>query len=178
MGYKGKGMRVNRTELAGLLGVSPTTIDAWVRRGCPILERPAGPGLPSVFNTADVLAWHWADVAAQEGKKTFPGEDELRQRKLAAEAGRAELEHARAMSEVAPVEQLQQAWAIATGRVRREIEGLAAELAPRLVGLSDESEVKELMRREIDATLERIATMDLLTEEDLEPEPAAEAEAR
>ena len=50
--------RLNRGDMAELLGVSLTKLDAMVRHGCPIAERP-GRGKPSVFNTLDVLRWHF-----------------------------------------------------------------------------------------------------------------------
>ncbi|MEW6520772.1 MAG: terminase small subunit [Thermodesulfobacteriota bacterium] len=49
-------MSVNRKELAKLFGVAPTTVDAWVSRGCPVILKD-GKGRPSQYDTADVFKW-------------------------------------------------------------------------------------------------------------------------
>ena len=38
---KSKGQVVNRADLANINGVSLPTIDDWVRRGCPVMQRGA-----------------------------------------------------------------------------------------------------------------------------------------
>ena len=52
---KKHGVIVSRKELAELLGVGLTTIDAWCERGCP--GRKGGKGCRSEFNTAKVFHW-------------------------------------------------------------------------------------------------------------------------
>lgn len=51
-----RGELVTRAELAKLFGVAKTTVDAWVRRGCPIRAR-GGSGIRSQFDTAEVFEW-------------------------------------------------------------------------------------------------------------------------
>ena len=71
--------RLNRTDMAALLGVSVTKLDGMVRQGCPIAERP-GRGKASVFNTLDVLRWRYgpregaAGVAVVNPEKLEPGD--------------------------------------------------------------------------------------------------------
>src|SRR5689334_3744886 len=53
-----KGLIVNRVGLAEIFGVSLPTVDAWVRGGCPYLQRAdRDRGIPWQFNTAAVIAW-------------------------------------------------------------------------------------------------------------------------
>ena len=47
---------LNKAELATDLEVSLPTVDAWVRRGCPVLER-GGLGRPYRFDWRDVVEW-------------------------------------------------------------------------------------------------------------------------
>jgi terminase small subunit / prophage DNA-packing protein len=49
----------NRTEMADCVGISPGTLDNWVRQGCPVVERP-GQGRAATFKSEDVFAWHVA----------------------------------------------------------------------------------------------------------------------
>lgn len=47
---------VSRNGLAKALGVSLPTVDAWMRRGCPVQKR-GGPGKPSEFDLDAVRRW-------------------------------------------------------------------------------------------------------------------------
>ena len=51
-----KGKQVTRQALADVFGVSLPTIDAWVRKGCPFVEK-GGRGQEWQFNTAQVSKW-------------------------------------------------------------------------------------------------------------------------
>lgn len=46
-------MLVNRTDLADLFGVAKTTVDAWLRDGCPC-RGGGGRGVERKFDTAEV----------------------------------------------------------------------------------------------------------------------------
>lgn len=61
----GEGEIVSRRRLARIMGVSLPTVDAWVRRGCPVVA-PPGPetGYAYRFDTAAVVRWRM-DVAAR-----------------------------------------------------------------------------------------------------------------
>ena len=68
--------RLNRGDMAELLGISLTKLDQMVRQGCPIAERP-GRGKPSVFNALDVLRWRYEarTVAATEDPEALEPAD-------------------------------------------------------------------------------------------------------
>lgn len=53
---KARGLIMNRAELATLFEVSLPTVDAWVRKGCPVIER-GSKGRPWQFSSADVFDW-------------------------------------------------------------------------------------------------------------------------
>jgi phage terminase Nu1 subunit (DNA packaging protein) len=59
-----KGRVVNRRDLADMFGMSLPTIDAWVTKGCPFLQR-GGRGREWQFNTADVVRWREEQAVAQ-----------------------------------------------------------------------------------------------------------------
>ncbi len=50
------GKILNRKEIDEVFGVALTTIDSWVRRGCPVIER-AGKGKMSKYESGTVFSW-------------------------------------------------------------------------------------------------------------------------
>ena len=65
MSDRGKtGRIVNRADLASLCGVSLPTIDAWLRKGCPIVER-GSKGREAKFDSAAVIRWIKDDAVAE-----------------------------------------------------------------------------------------------------------------
>lgn len=61
------GQKVNRSELAAAFGVALTTVDVWVRGGCPFDQRGSGKGKPWVFDIADVHNWHLQRARSEAG---------------------------------------------------------------------------------------------------------------
>ena len=57
------GQIANRGEMAGILGISPTTLDRYVQAGCPFLERGSG-RREYKFNSAEVIRWVLAREAS------------------------------------------------------------------------------------------------------------------
>lgn len=165
---RGQGLTVNRGEMADLAGIAPTTLDAWVRRGCPAVAR-GGHGRPWAFNSADVFAWRLEDVRAQVKGVGASSMEELHRRKLEAEVELAELESAREQGVVAPVEQFERAMSKAFGEVRSRLRGvLPGRVASRIAALTSEAEIKAVLREEIDGALEVLAAAELIEETELD----------
>lgn len=59
-----KGKILTRVELAYTFGVSKSTIDEWVRRGCPVRFK-GGKGVPSEYDTARVFDWALQDARSR-----------------------------------------------------------------------------------------------------------------
>lgn len=173
---KTRGREVNRTELAEINGVSLPTVESWVRRGCPVVQR-GGRGRAWQFNTADVRNWREDDIRAETSHTTHANKDELLLRKLAAETEQAELDLAKAKDEVVPVEQLERALVKAFGEVRAGMRNvLPGRAARRLIGETDETTFKAVLLEEIDQRLEVLADSDLINEADLELDPEGEGD--
>lgn len=64
--------RVNRSQLATLIGCHPETVSAYVRQGMPV-ESPGGHGVESVYDAPACLKW-WRDtqskVSAKDAEQT------------------------------------------------------------------------------------------------------------
>ncbi len=164
MASKGKGQTLNRGEVAEFFGVTPPTVDGWVRAGCPVKKGQRG--VASEFNSADVAAF-LREKARQEGSGTaLADESELKRRKLAAEAERAELELAKEKGEVAPVREFERAQAAAMASVRANMRNVPRRAVLQLLGCTDENEFKTKLMAEIDLALETAADADLDLSED------------
>src|SRR2546421_8475222 len=69
------GQIANRGEMAGILGISPTTLDRYVQAGCPVTEKGSG-RREYRFNTAEVVRW----VLAREAIPARAQTDDSRRR--------------------------------------------------------------------------------------------------
>ena len=162
-----KGQVVTRAGLADVFGVSLPTIDSWVRAGCTYIQR-GGRGKEWQFNTADVAQW-LRDKARDEGRGTAQAsEEELKLRKLAAEAEKAELELAKAKGEVAPVREFERATAALMAVIRQNVMQVPGRAVMQLIGCSDETEFKTKLRAELVLALETAAEDDQLLDDDEE----------
>jgi len=159
-----KGQVVTRAGLADVFGVSLPTIDSWVRAGCTYIQR-GGRGKEWQFNTADVAQW-LRDKARDEGRGTAQAsEEELKLRKLAAEAEKAELELAKAKGEVAPVREFERATSALMAVIRQNV--------MQLIGCTDETEFKSKLRAELVLALESAAEEELALDDD-EDQPGSD----
>lgn len=159
MGYKGKGQIVNRTVLADIFGVALNTIDMWVRAGMPVVAR-GSQGVAWEFNTANCLKWRQDEAAAKagDGEKDL---DALKIRKLAAETALAELELAKARSDVAPIEQIDLMLSRTFATVRAGMMNIPSRVVSQLIGETDERRFKSVLGDEINIVLENLASTDL-----------------
>jgi phage terminase Nu1 subunit (DNA packaging protein) len=159
---------VNRGELSEATGAALTTIDKWVRAGCPVVQRGAGKGQEWKFSLPDVITWLRArDVEAATGKTT-EDESKLKLRRLQADTAAAELALAKARAEVAPLDQVERMVARAFAEVRAAMRQLPGRVVSRLIGETDERKFKSVLGEEIDQVLESLANANLAGSDDEE----------
>lgn len=160
-----KGKQVTRQALADVFGVSLPTIDAWVRKGCPFVEK-GGRGQEWQFNTAQVSKW-LRDHDVEEATGGIPDDmDELKLRKQKAETELAELELAEKKGEVALVSEYEKVWAMSMGQLRQNIMGVPQRAVLQLLGETDELVFKEKLRAEIILALEQTVESNFEDDED------------
>lgn len=158
-------MLVNRAKLAEIFDVALTTIDTWVKKGCPVHQRGAR-GVEWSFNTADVARWR-EDERAKAAAGDAPDDmDKLDLRKAQADTLRAELELAKARAEVAPVAEFEKATARLMATIRANILNVPARAALQLLGEGDETTFKRKLRAELTLALEQSAEADLNLDDD------------
>ncbi|BAO20601.1 putative terminase, small subunit [Pseudomonas phage PPpW-3] len=164
MASKGKGQTLNRGECAEFFGVTPPTVDAWVRAGCPV--KKGQKGIASEFNSAEVANFLRQKAREEGGGKSVADETELKRRKLAAEAESAELALAKAKEEVAPVREFERATAMLMAEIRTNIMNVPSRAVLQLLGETDETIFKAKLREELVLALETAADADLTPPED------------
>lgn len=175
MASKGKGQSCNRGEIAEFFGVTPPTVDGWVRAGCPCASRGQR-GVPSSFNSADVANWLRLK-ARDEGSGTVAADEaELKRRKLAAETATAELVLAKARELVAPLDQVERMVSRAFAEVRAGMRNIPSRVVGPLIGETNERQFKKVLLEEIDQVLEALANADLTAGDDDEDEDGGEGE--
>lgn len=170
MAFKGKGRHVNREELAEIFGVSLNTITAWLRNGCPYQEK-GRQGKPWRFNTRDVAEWQREQAQIEASGDGPLDEQELKLRKLAAEATQAELDLARDRRQVAPISEFERARAMENATIRANVMNVPGRVVTQLIGETDEARFKEVLAAELVQALESAAESDVdleLEEEELD----------
>lgn len=162
----GKGQELNRTGVSEFFGVALNTVDAWVRQGCPVVQRGSGKGVPWKFNSADIANWLRAKAKTDALGDTPADEAELKRRKLAAETETAELTLAKARGEVASIRDFERAQAAVFAQIRANVMNAPQRLVLQLLGETDETTFKTKMRAELAKALEDAANADLVMADD------------
>lgn len=160
MPRKYRGQTVGKREIAEIFGVADTTVDQWIRRGCPILQRGAK-GIQWQINTADVSEWLKQRAVEDVSGDTLADESELKRRKLAAETAKAELELAKVKGEVVPLRQLERALSNTFAEVKTNMRNVPGRVATSLIGETSELRIKEVVLAEIDLALDALTEFDL-----------------
>lgn len=159
-----KGKQVTRQALADVFGVSLPTIDAWVRKGCPFVEK-GGRGQEWQFNTAQVSKW-LRDRDVEEATGDIPDDmDELKLRKQKAETELAELELAEKKGEVALIAEFERAQSMVFAAIRANIMNVPQRAVLQLLGETDERTFKEKLKAELILALETSAEEELEEDE-------------
>ena len=63
--------QANKAEMAEWFNVSVATVDAWLRRGCPYIQR-GGPGKGWVFDLREVAQWYYGKSAQADETEDDP----------------------------------------------------------------------------------------------------------
>lgn len=161
---------VNRGELAAATGAALTTIDGWVRDGCPFIQRGAGRGQEWKFSLPAVIAWLRARDVANATGKVEADENQLRKRRAVADTTKAELELAKAQALVADLAQVERMVARAFAEVRAGVRQVPGRVVSRLIGETDERRFKSVLLEELDIALAALANADLAGSDDDENE--------
>lgn len=158
---RGVGKSVNRTELAAIFGVSLPTVDLWVRNGCPGIKSGVGKGGGWTFDTAEVATWRMEQAAADAGGDDVKDEQTIKRRRAAIGLKAEELDLAKQLGLVAPIEDFERAQAKVFALLRQTVMTVPARVSASLVGERDELRIKKVLTDELTSALTRVAETDL-----------------
>ena len=147
------------------MGVSVTTIDRWVKDGCPVAQRGSR-GIEWAFELPSLIRW-WGDRRASDAEQNEVSdllEIELRTKR--AEMLKAELELAKAKGEVANVREFEKVQVKAMASIRARVMNVPQRVAMRLIGETNETTIKARLTEELRNALESASESDLAIDED------------
>lgn len=148
---------VSQAELSSIFGVTPQTIRAWERKGCPV-ESKGKRGVASRYVPADVIRWREEQAKlAASGDLDAMDFEEARRRKLAAEAATAELALAKAKGEVVALDLVGREVGAALAACRARLMSIGASVAPKVGLAPDTAAIKEMVDDAIYEALDEIS---------------------
>jgi phage terminase Nu1 subunit (DNA packaging protein) len=169
MARKYRGQTMGKREIAEIFGVAETTVNHWMRRGCPVMQR-GGKGVAWQINTADVAEWLKRRAVEDIAGDTLADESELKRRKLAAETAKSELELAKVKGEVVPLKQLERALSNVFAEVKTNTRNVPSRVATSLIGETNEIRIKQVILDEIDLSLAALEEFDVSEDEAVDDE--------
>ncbi len=149
---------ISRSDLARLLSVSLPTIDAWRRRGCPVVELASG---AVGYRIPEVFEWRLERARELATPRTRNIDlEELKLRRFAAETELAEqaLEDARAR--VVSVDIVVELVDETFDRIRSKLLDFPARYAPKLAKLKTAPEFKRALSDAVREVLEELSSGD------------------
>lgn len=151
---------VNMTELTNMLGVHKNTVFDWMKAGMPVAHRaPVGTRGGHKFMMSDVLEWHRSRAVIQAtGSNELMSADEAKRRKLMAEAGLQEIELNKRKGDVIELAEVEKKLSNTFAVIRSNMLKVSDRTAIRLIGETDETRIKKIIRDEINQALDALST--------------------
>jgi phage terminase Nu1 subunit (DNA packaging protein) len=157
--------RLNRADTAEAMGVNVTTIDRWVKEGCPVAQRGSR-GVEWAFDLPALIRW-WGDRRAADAEADAPDDLlEIEKRTKQAAMFKAELELAKARGEVASVREFELAQSRAMAAIRARVMNVPQRVVTQLLGETDATKFKDKLKGELREALEQAADEDITLEDD------------
>ena len=148
---------VSQSEICRLLNVTPTTVQAWTRKGCPNVAK-GGRGKASSYRVSDVVRWREEQARlAATGDINAMDMEEARRRKLAAEAASAEIDLDLKRGVVVEVDVALDEVGRGLDACRSKLLSLASRLAPQVAAEDDVPKCKALISEAINEALSELS---------------------
>lgn len=151
---------VNRIELATLLKRSVVTIDSWVRKGMPYIQKNNQTN-EWEFDVADVIQWREDQAVAKAGLKIEDTTvEELKKRKLIAEIEILEDDLQKRRQEVVKIAEAEQAVTHAFLTIKQRLRTIPERIRAQLASEGNEQACGEIVLNEIDDALLELSQLD------------------
>lgn len=159
-------MIVNRTQLADILGVSPTTVLKRVEQGMPVQQR-GDRTTEWVFDTVAVIKW-LQDVASGSADTEKSENEKVRTRaetrQTVAAAALKELELGQRQKVLVHVDDLVMLMDEQFAVLKSRFNALPARLAQRVAIETDPAECRKMLREEVNQAYAAIASAEVLSD--------------
>ncbi|MBU1699642.1 MAG: terminase small subunit [Candidatus Eisenbacteria bacterium] len=142
-------MDLNKVQVAEVFKVNRSTVDTWIRRGCPAKKD----GRQWSFDVGSVVEW------LIEREKT-PHELDLsreRARLAAAQAEKTELEIQKIRGETVSTEEVELAVSVMLMNFRTRMLSIPSKLSLRLTGLKNTAKIELMLKEAVGEALEEIS---------------------
>ncbi len=151
---------VTKSKLAETFGTSVATVDAWLRKGCPYVEKGAK-NKPWVLDLKAVTKWvkNYKEPS-RNGTSTLADLQHAKWRLIQAKAAIAELELGKAEGLLIEMSVIKAEVEKAFSMVKKRLIALPSKVAPRLVGKTL-TKMKIILDDEVYETLTDLADIDL-----------------
>lgn len=156
-------IHLNRADLAAHMGVSLVTVDTWRKEGMPVFER-GGPGKQWVFDLPAIVKWYGERKANQAAGEAPTDLTDIEKRTATAKMLKAELELAKARSEVAPIRDFERAQSAVFAEIRSNVMNVPQRVVIQLLGETNEQQFKAVLRTELTLALKAAADAQLTLE--------------
>jgi phage terminase Nu1 subunit (DNA packaging protein) len=151
---------VNKPQLATIFNKSLYTIDAWLRRGMPFVER-GDKTTEWKFDSGEVGNWREEQaIAVALGNMGDVEIEEARRRKIAAEAGILEITLKAKQGEFIDRDEVETGLMHAYTMIKQRLRTIPERIVPQLMGESNEQYVREMLLDEIDDALLELSQAD------------------
>jgi phage terminase Nu1 subunit (DNA packaging protein) len=148
-------MIVNRSKLAKLFGVSPTTIGRWVDQGMPVDAAPDGGETRHAwrFDTVAVLEWHKRHAALSRSNGMAEALADATLREKWAAAGLKELELGQRLGGLVDVQDVAMEVNEQFAMQKSRISQMPSRLFDQLAAESDEEACRRMLQEEVEDIL-------------------------
>ena len=144
--------KANKMEVAHFFGVSLPTIDNWIMKDCPVIQRGAGRGTPWVFDLLDVALWRYGNQPTSND--IDPDSLSPRERRDWFESELKKIQFQKEQRQLIPAEEVETVVATAFSTIAQHIRSMPDNLERKL-GIS--SELAEAIEIANDDYLEELA---------------------
>lgn len=145
--------QANKVQVAEFFDVSPNAVEAWVRRGCPVVER-GGARKPWVFDLLAVAQWRYTSKTTGTGSAADPDSLAPQDRRAWYDGEKRRLEIEERMGQLIPVAEVEAATAQAFATIAQCLRAIPDNLE-RSAGVAPE--VAEAVGRMIDDSMDALA---------------------
>lgn len=145
-------MRCNKTQLAEIFKVSPTTLTKWQKAGMPIKEEATRKGESQYYESSDCINWYleWKthgkySLSAEKARLTYH------------QANKTELEENTLKGRLVDADEVLQDWADKILRMRAALLSLPTKLASVALSAETLMEIREYCTKEVHQALDELS---------------------